>query len=175
MVNRFPGSAVSTVPPDLYELVAPCDDEPVTLEEYDALLREWLREEFSKFEGGVGELSRKSGLAKSDLSNALNRRAKRRRNVSKDMFVSLVGALGVTMTGAFHRLSVLADRYERGDLRLDIAPADGGITVRKEHAAKTRAVATEVSKRSAGAKKKSTPAPTRQPSEATEGPSPRKS
>jgi hypothetical protein len=167
------------MPTRLYAVVAPCDHRSVTLEEYDSLVREWLREAYAIYKdktgASIGELATRSGLNKPDLSNAINRRAKRRRNVSKEMFVALTNTFDLTMSEAFHRLSVLADRYENGLLMLDVPRGGGDLVVQEEHIKTTRAVATAVSKLSGARAKKNKPEPTARPSSEDEATSPRKS
>lgn len=158
--------------------VATCDDARVTLGEYDAILREWFREAYAAYKEKTGislnELAKRTGLHKPDLSNINNRRSKRRRNVSKEIFVAVIREFGLSLSDVFHHLSTLATRYEHGALKLDIAPP-GRLVVRSEHAQKTRAIATEVSKRLGEAETTSRPALPESPSPAGVEPSQRKS
>lgn len=156
--------------------VATCDDECVTLDEYDALLREWLRELLRESETGKRELARRAStpekeIHSSDLTNATNNK----RNVSKEMLVGLTRAAEQKLSQTFQQLASVADRYERGLLKLTIPLIKPDITVRPQDAGKTQAVATAMSKRSAAKKKKNKPAQQESQSEEREGISSRKS
>lgn len=165
----------------LYDEVAECDYRLVQLEEYDALLREWLRQILKKYPEktirGIAReatATRKGGKKKvhaPDLTDASNDE----KNVSKEMFVGIVRACKMEMSEAFGQLSVLAARYAHGDLELNVKAIKEDVTVSPEHAEKRDAVAIAMSKQSGSKKTKSKPAPQEKRSEESDDTSPRKS